>query len=226
MPRQERNRSVRRYATTPDLIADALRDGIRRGELLPGQALRQEELAERFGVSRLPVRDALLRLEAEGLVAVYPNRGAFVVEFSADEVREIYDLRLLLEVDALRRAVPRMTEADLERVERACDAAERGAIGPAWGELDRAFHQALYAPTARARQIALIDGLRGTVDRYWWAYQELHTHTRDWVRDHRALVTACRRGDAETAGRLLEDHLRRAGELVVARLHETQLDST
>jgi len=221
MTRQERNLGVRRYATTPDLIADALRDEIRRGELLPTQALRQEELAERFGVSRLPVRDALLRLEAEGLVVVYPNRGAFVVEFSADEVREIYDLRLLLEVDALQRAVPEMREADLERIERACDTAERGAVGPAWGELDRAFHQALYAPSARPRQLAMIEGLRGTVDRYWWAYQELHAHTADWIRDHRALVAACRRRDTATAGRLLEDHLRRAGDLVVARLRDS-----
>ena len=80
---------VRRYATTPDLIADTLRDEILRGDVPPGQALRQEELAERFGVSRLPVRDALLRLEAQGLVHVYPNRGAFVISLSADEVREL-----------------------------------------------------------------------------------------------------------------------------------------
>ena len=220
MPPRERNLAVRRYATTPDLIADALRDEIRRGELLPAQALRQEELAERFGVSRLPVRDALLRLEAEGLVVVYPNRGAFVVELSADEVREIYDLRLLLEVDALQRAIPGMTEGDLERIESACDTAARGAVGPSWGELDRAFHQALYAPSARPRQLAMIEALRGTVDRYWWAHQELQSRTADWVRDHGALVAACRRRDAATAGRLLEDHLRRAGDLVVARLRD------
>jgi DNA-binding GntR family transcriptional regulator len=81
---------IRRYATTPDLIADTLRDGILRGEIAPGAALRQEELAERFGVSRLPVRDALMRLETQGLVHVYPNRGAFVISLSADELREIY----------------------------------------------------------------------------------------------------------------------------------------
>src|ERR687885_171179 len=93
-------RQVRRYRTTPDLIADALREEIRRGRAEPGQALRQEEIATRFGVSRLPVRDALRRLETEGLVVVYPNRGAFVAEFSPDEVREIYDLPILLEGDA------------------------------------------------------------------------------------------------------------------------------
>src|SRR5437763_14723371 len=92
---------VRRGATTPDLIAETLRDEILRGAIPPGEALRQEELAERFGVSRLPVRDALLRLEAQGLVHVYPNRGAFVISLSADEVREVYEMRILLEGDLL-----------------------------------------------------------------------------------------------------------------------------
>ena len=109
-------RQVRRYATTPDLIAASLREEILRGVIPPGQALRQEELAGRFSVSRLPVRDALLRLEAEGLVDVFPNRGAFVTTLSADEVREIYHLRILLEGDAIETAVPRMTSADWRRI--------------------------------------------------------------------------------------------------------------
>src|SRR3954471_4720361 len=127
---------VRRYSTTPDLIADTLRDEILRGEISPGAALRQEELAERFGVSRLPVRDALMRLEAQGLVHVYPNRGAFVISLSADEVREIYEMRILLEGDILERAVPRMTEEDWRRIEAARIDAERSANGPAWVEGD------------------------------------------------------------------------------------------
>src|SRR5829696_1672199 len=109
----------RRGSTTPDLIADSLREDILRGTIPPGQPLRQEELARRFGVSRLPVRDALLRLEAEGLVVVFPNRGAFVVSLSAAEVREIYDLRVLLEGDVLERAVPRVATADWRRIDGA-----------------------------------------------------------------------------------------------------------
>src|SRR5215208_4995895 len=113
---------ARRGATTPDLIADSLREEILRGAIPPGQPLRQEELADRFGVSRLPVRDALLRLEAQGLVEVFPNRGAFVVSLSADEVREIYDLRILLEGDAVEQSVPRMTVDDRRRIEAAHEA--------------------------------------------------------------------------------------------------------
>src|SRR5690242_14507051 len=91
--------SVRRYRTTPDLIADALREEIQRGTPGPGEALRQEEVAARFSVSRIPVREALRQLEAEGLVVVYPNRGAYVAQLSAQELREITDLRVLLEGD-------------------------------------------------------------------------------------------------------------------------------
>src|SRR5438046_9746227 len=106
---------IRRYSTTPDLIAESLRDEILRGEIPPGQPLRQEELAERFGVSRLPVRDALLRLEAQGLVHVYPNRGAFVISLTSNEVREVYEMMILLEGYILDRAVQRLTGADWRR---------------------------------------------------------------------------------------------------------------
>ena len=211
-------RQVRRYATTPDLIAASLREEILRGVIPPGQALRQEELAGRFSVSRLPVRDALLRLEAEGLVDVFPNRGAFVTTLSADEVREIYHLRILLEGDAIETAVPRMTSADWRRIEAAHASSTRSAGGPDWVPGDREFHLALYAPAGRPRQLGMIEMLRGTVDRYWTAYAELPTRTPEWVADHDAIVDACRADDAAAARARLVDHLRRASALVVAHL--------
>src|SRR5215213_10054850 len=158
---------IRRYATTPDLIAESLRDEILRGEIPAGQPLRQEELAERFGVSRLPVRDALLRLEAQGLVHVFPNRGAFVISLSSDEVREIYEMRILLEGDIIERAVPRMMPDHWRRIDAVHAESTRSASGPEWVEGDWAFHRALYEPAGRPRQLATIEQLRGTVARYW-----------------------------------------------------------
>jgi len=215
-------RHVRRYSTTPDLIAASLRDDILRGVIPPGQALRQEELASRFGVSRLPVRDALLRLEGEGLVEVFPNRGAYVTTLSADEVREIYHLRELLEGDAIEHAVPRMTPADWRRIDAAHAAATRSADGPEWAAGDREFHLALYAPANRPRQLALIASLRGTVDRYWSAYSALPTRTAEWLAHHAAIVDACRGGDAAAARGRLVDHLRRAAQFVVARFEQPE----
>ncbi len=212
---------VRRYPTTPDLIAEALREEIGRGMLKPGSALRQEELARRFGVSRLPVRDALLRLEAEGLVVIFPNRGAFVTRLSRAEVREIYDLRVLLEGDVLERAVPRMGAVELARIESALQVAELGASGPDWSALDRAFHLSLYAPAERPRHLAMVESLRGTVDRYRGAYEHLPERTPEWLDDHRQIVAACRRGDASAARRLLEGHIERAAAEVLAHLDQS-----
>jgi DNA-binding GntR family transcriptional regulator len=217
MPVNE-TRRVRRYATTPDLIADALRADILRGALAPGQALRQEELAGRFGVSRLPVRDALLRLEGEGLVDVQPNRGAYVTALSADEVREIYHLRVLLEGDAIAHAVPRLTPADRRRIDAAHAAAAHSADGPEWADGDRDFHLALYGPAGRPRQLATIETLRATVDRYSTAHAALPSRTAEWLADHDAIVAACLAGDAAGARRCLTDHLRRAESLVLSAM--------
>ena len=207
-----------RGATTPDLIAETLREEILRGSVAPGQALRQEELAERFGVSRLPVRDALLRLEAQGLVHVYPNRGAFVISLSADEVREIYEMRLLLEGDIIERAVPRMTSDDRRRIDAAHAEATRTAGGPEWMDGDWRFHRALYEPAARPRQLATIENLRSTVARYSSGHDALPTRTPEWLADHDAILAACRARASVAARRRLEEHLRRAMELVLAKL--------
>jgi len=216
-----RNARVGRATTTPDLIADTLREDILRGDVAPGQALRQEELAERFGVSRLPVRDALLRLEAQGLVHVYPNRGAFVISLSADEVREIYDLRILLEGDIIERAVPRMTADDWRRIDAAHAEAIRSAGGPEWVEGDWVFHRALYAPASRPRQLAMIETLRGTVARYSPPHDVLPSGTTTWLAAHEVILEACRARAAVAARRRVEEHVRRASELVIARLHES-----
>ena len=209
---------LRGATTTPDLIAETLREEILRGQVAPGQALRQEELADRFGVSRLPVRDALLRLEAQGLVHVYPNRGAFVITLSADEVTEIYEMRVLLEGDIIERAVPRMTPEDWRRIDAAHADATRTAGGPEWIEGDWRFHRALYEPAARPRQLATIENLRSTVARYSSGHDALPARTPEWLADHDAILEACRARAAVAAKQRLALHLRRAMELVLAKL--------
>jgi DNA-binding GntR family transcriptional regulator len=203
--------------TTPDLIADAIREAIARGEPPPGGALRQELLAERFGVSRIPVREALRRLEAEGLVVVYPNRGAYVSRLDADELREIYDLRIMLECDLLERAVGALSADDLTSIARAMAIAEENAPGPRWSEFDDAFHLALYAPARRPRQLAMVATLRGAVKHYRRAHQTLPAKTEEWLRDHRRILAACRRRDRDAARDRLARHLARAAEAVINR---------
>ena len=216
MPVNERIRA-RRGATTPDLIADTLREEILRGAVAPGEALRQEELAERFGVSRLPVRDALLRLEAQGLVNVYPNRGAFVISLSAEEVREVYDMRVLLEGDMIERAVSRMSPEHWRRIDTAHAEATRSAGTADWVDGDWLFHRALYEPAARPRQLEMIEQLRGVVARYRVALAALPARTADWLADHDAILQACRARSSVAARKRLESHLRTAADEVLGQ---------
>ncbi|MGD9100781.1 MAG: GntR family transcriptional regulator, partial [Anaerolineae bacterium] len=96
-----------------EALVETLRDEIIRGDFVPGQYLRLEEIATRFDVSTMPVREALRDLEAEGLVTIFPHRGATVTQLSADELQDIYDIRVALEEMATRLAVPLVTEATL-----------------------------------------------------------------------------------------------------------------
>ena len=104
---------LRQQRSTPDLIADALREAIVRGIFQEGQSLRQDEIATQFGVSRIPVREALRQLEAEGLVTLHLNRGAMVSALSPAEAQEIFEIRSALEVKAIQLAIPKLTPSDL-----------------------------------------------------------------------------------------------------------------
>jgi DNA-binding GntR family transcriptional regulator len=111
--------------TTPDFLFDALKNEIYSGLLKPGSALRQEEIANKYKVSRIPVREALLRLESTGLINIKPNRGAYVIEMDEQEIREVYDLRILLECDLLSKAIPMIVLAqDYQHTQHAAKLAE------------------------------------------------------------------------------------------------------
>ena len=147
---------------TADSIAATLESEITAGRIGPGAELIQSELAKRFAVSRIPVRDALQLLAASGLVTIAPNRGARVIQLTKQEVCEVYDLRILLECDCLGKAIPEMTSDDHERIEHALLKSNLDALTDAWAEGDWSFHASLYAPAGRARQVALVRGLRRT----------------------------------------------------------------
>lgn len=197
---------------TPDLIAEVLREAVSRGLLQPGQALSQAELAAEFGVSPIPVREALRRLEADGLVALRHNRGAFVAELTGDDVRELYEIRLPLELQALRLALPRLTDADLDRAGAILSQLDGVDEGSAWTILDRDFHLALYRPCARPRLLELVGRLRNTTELYHSALTSVAQIYPTCQEAHRAILTACAAGRADAALLALEAHLQEAGE--------------
>lgn len=203
---------------TPWIVAEAVRADIAEGRVPPGFALRQEELAERFGVSRIPVREALRQLEAEGIVTVRANRGAFVRSFTPEELSEIFDLRIMLETDLLRRAIPAMTDDDRERIEAAVEGGGIARRGHWRRELDRRFHEALYEPAGRPLQLAMVMKLRDSIAHYAPAEDHMRRLTEDWLDDHRKIAAACASLNPDEAVRVLRHHLQIAADLTLGKL--------
>jgi DNA-binding GntR family transcriptional regulator len=208
------------YRGTADIVAQALRQAILGGVFQDGQALRQDELAARFSISKIPVREALRRLEAEGLVIFYPNRGAVVASLSAAEAQEIAEMRVALETLALRLALPRLSARDLSLAAIALDDLDQAADVARWGALNWTFHQSLYTPSQRPRLLATIERLHTAVDRYMRVVLASMEHQARSQQEHRALLAACEKRDLAAAIDILTHHIAGAGALLVTHLEQ------
>jgi DNA-binding GntR family transcriptional regulator len=202
-------RKLRRQ-TVVESATEELRRRILAGEFRENDALRQDALAEEFGISRIPVREAFRQLAAEGLVTIHAHRGAVVSALSPGEIAELFDLRALLEPDLIRRAVPRMGEAELAEAagiladySAAIDRADLNA----WGELNTEYHLALYRPAGRVQTLALVRTLLANTDRYTRLQLALGGGTERAKAEHAELLEICRRGAAEEAGRFTRRHV-------------------
>ncbi|MEP4558982.1 GntR family transcriptional regulator [Cobetia sp. D5] len=215
------------FKTRAQLVADDLRSRILSGEFKGGTQLRQDALASDYSVSRIPVREALLTLEAEGLVEFHAHRGAFTTELSIAKIRELFDLRILLETYVLRHSIDHLTAQDLDKAEailnkydEALDA--RGEIDN-WSEYNFAFHQTLYAPANLPETMALISHLNTKSDRYI-RMQLLYTQEIEKAeREHHALLEFARHGKIEEACHLLEVHIKEACDGIITLLENRTL---
>lgn len=195
------------HGSTPDAVREALRHAISAGEMAPGFQLRQDELAERFGTSRIPVREALRQLEAEGFVTFLPNRGAVVSDLSIDEVIELLEIRIALECHALRLAIPAMGDIDLDDAREILRSYDEEPDAEKWGAFNWRFHKALYAPCNRPRLLAMIEANYGHVGRFTRALVSRATGKDRPQREHYQLLEFCRDGEVEKAVRLLREHI-------------------
>lgn len=196
-----------RFRTASSFVTDTLRSAILSGALVDGEPLRQDELATVLGVSRMPVREALRRLEAEGLVDFQPHKGAVVAELAPEEVEEIYEMRLMVECHALRQSIPHLTDDALDRAAAILDEIDVGQDLTRWGELNQHFHATLYSGVVRPRLNALISSLNGAIDRYLRLLITQFDYENRSQDEHRQILAACRRHDAETATNLLAGHI-------------------
>ena len=193
---------------------------------MPGQQLRLEEIADRFELSTTPVREALRELESEGLVTIYPHRGAVVTELSADDLHDIYDVRATLEEMATRLAVPCITTETISQLENFID-----QIDNHMGELvtlvklNHKFHITLYSASGRRHLCELTNKLRYRTQHYLHAYITYLGGMPHAQNEHRDIVQACKDGDVELAAKTVYSHVNNVGQAIVdyvRQLSETE----
>lgn len=206
-----------RNVTAQELVLESVRKAILAGVLAPGARLRQEELAETFGTSRIPVREALRALEYEGLVSSEPNRGFTVTALDADDVDEVYELRILLEGHAVRVALPLLTDEDLEDLEGLFKEMQDAHSPDDQLAARERFYYRLYSVTGRPRLVSLVMRLRQEVARVLrWATIQ-HSESI-----HEQFFEAVRTGDADRAVAQLGGHYRRVALLIRRYIKEAE----
>jgi DNA-binding GntR family transcriptional regulator len=210
---------LRERRITADYVADALREAIHRGELADGAVLNQAAIAAHFGVSRVPVREAMRQLQAEGLIETRAHRLAVVRGLDLDRLMEVYELRALLEGFLIERAVPHIDEERLQAL-RALDKEMRDEDDHArWLELNARFHRMLYEPSEAETTLELIDQLRARAERYvrlWSRGSGIHRPAEAGP-EHARILKLVAKGDGPGAREAIEKHIASTRERVLAQ---------
>jgi DNA-binding GntR family transcriptional regulator len=193
--------------STSEIITRHLRDAIVAGHFAEDEPIRQDDIARQFNVSKIPVREALKRLEAEGLVMFQRNRGAMVTRVSDAELAQMFEVRMLLEDKILRLAIPNMTEETFARAERICQEFIGEDDVGRWAELNWELHSCLYEPAQRPFLVSLIRSVNDKLERYLRMQMSLSAGKERADHEHREILAACRAGDVDLAVKLLDEHI-------------------
>jgi DNA-binding GntR family transcriptional regulator len=208
-----------RFSTIHESIVRDLREQIVTGELAPGSRLIIEDLASRFEVSPMPVREALRQLSAEGLVVVHSYRGATVSELSVQEIREIFLMRRLLEGEAALLGVRCLKTDDDLRLRALMDEMHNSIHAPSrWILADRDFHMTIYRASGYDWLNRLIERLRQHIERYIRLYITLERNIPRSMERHQEILEACLRREARRAKRVVSAHLRETAEMFIREL--------
>ncbi len=203
--------------TIADEVAEVLRRRILSGDLPAGKPIRQEHIAHELGVSRIPLREALKQLEAEGFVTIEAHKGAVVAELSTAEVEELFELRVRIETWLLSKAIPHMGEGDFARLDAIIEESRAPDSLPRWGEFNWRFHEALYRAAGRPVSIKFLRRIHDNIDRYLRIEITLPAARDRAYRDHEELVACCRNRDVAGAMTLLERHILATAKTLMAK---------
>jgi DNA-binding GntR family transcriptional regulator len=201
-------------------VLDSLRTAVITGELAPGSLYSVQTLATQLGVSRTPVREALIKLAQQGMVRFERNRGVRVLLTSLHDLEEVFALRLLLEPPAVQRAVTRLDPAQRRELRRTFAQMEKAAKADdeyTMFEHDRRFHRALLDASGNSRLARFVDGLRDMVLRRGVSTARESRGLDDIVAEHRVILELVESGDAEGAAAAMRAHIHHTAELLIAQ---------
>jgi DNA-binding GntR family transcriptional regulator len=217
--------AIRRQSLT-SAVADKLRDQIIRGEIPEGAQLRQDVIAGQYHVSRIPVREALRQLDAEGLITIVPNRGAIVPQLSPDDVEELFSIRALLEPEVLKLSIPRLTRTDLDEAEALLNEyvkeLRREEHISEWGRLNWQFHSILYSRATRPHFMSIIRNVNHNGERYTRLQLYLTHGMKRANEEHHELLRLSRNREVAAACKLLRQHILYAGQSLKQVLQESR----
>ena len=193
-----------------DVVFNTLRQAILRGELKPGERLMEIQLAKKLGVSRTPIREAIRKLELEGLVLMIPRKGAEVAEITEKNMLDVLEVRRALEELAVKLACERITEEEIQELKDAADAfqkilSEKDITKIA--EADEAFHDVIFKSTGNDRLIQLLNSLREQMYRYRLEYLKREEYHPQLLEEHQQIIDRITRKDQSEAAELIDRHI-------------------
>lgn len=217
--------------TTSALIVDSMRERLMNHEFDESEMIRQERLAKEYNVSLSPVREALIQLEAEGLLTLVRHHGYAITMLSIDDIQQLYELRALIEVELVKHAIPKLTESDIATAKQLHEAMKkiykRGTQTTAWTKINWQFHTTLYKPAEKAQLFAVIENVYQNINRYVHMQLKLRSSVdlARSIKEHGELLEYCEAGEADKAAQLLRGHVIHAGSDLIGFLRQSRPES-
>ena len=212
------------YKPLREIVLEALREAIVNGVLIPGERLMEIQLAEEMGVSRTPVREAIRKLELEGFVVMIPRKGAYVAGVSFKDVKDVFEIRAALEGLAAGLAAEKVTQEEIELMERALHYEREPASLEEMVQSDTDFHALLYKASRNERLIQILANLREQIQRFRTTSLAVPGRGKNAIQEHRAMVDAIARHDVEDAQSLATAHIENAANIMYEALRDKARD--
>lgn len=215
--------NINEYLPLREVVFNTLRDAILKGELDPGEHLMEVQLANRLGVSRTPIREAIRQLETEGLVVMTPRKGAVVAEITQKDLTDVLEVRKALEELAVELACNKITAEEVEKLkecdERFCEALDKNEL-TVIADMDEQFHDVIYEATGNKRLVQLLNNLRQQMYRYRLEYIKDDKQWDVLREEHKRLVKAIEEKDIATAKAVTGHHIDNQEQTISARIQK------